>query len=750
MLDGIAALAVRRLRATLLVSVLLLAGFAAASVGTVGLLSDGGFSDPHAESSRAAAQVDAAFGGDPNLVFLVTPAPGTALDAPAVEAAASAVADRLDADPHLRSVYSYWSSGAAALRADDGRSGLVTAHVGGDEVQAAARAGELITDVAALAAAHPAVSVRAGGELAVNHDLNDQIVVDLVVAEAIAVPITLVLLLFAFGSLVAALLPLLVGLLAVLGAFAVLFVVGAVTDVSVYAVNLATGLGLGLAIDYALLIVNRFREELWAGSPPADAIVVTLRTAGRTVMFSAAIVATALLAMLAFPLYFLRSFAYAGVGVVLVAMLASVVTLPAVLVWLGPRVDAGRLRRSRPLRSSSELNQFWHGIATAVTRRPVLAAAPVVLALLVLSVPFAGIRFATPDDRVLPGSAPSRQVGDVLRTQYGGSTDATIDVLVSGPTSETGIRALRAQLARLPGVTAVGPTDAELDAGVPPGVPKPWLRSGVWKLTVSGPADGSSARSQELVAQIRELPLPPGARGMQVGGAPAVLVDAKASIARGLPLAAGWILVSTFVLLFLFSGGLLVPVKALVLNVLSLSAVFGVLVWIFQQGHLAGPLGITPGPIDTAMPVLLFCIAFGLSMDYEVFLLARIKEEYVARGDNTAAVVAGLSRTGRIVSTSAALLAVTFLAFGASETTFLKLFGIGTALAVVLDATVVRGVLVPALMRLAGRANWWAPPPLRRLHARIGLAETGGPPRGSPSRAPGSPPAPSSATARLS
>jgi RND superfamily putative drug exporter len=332
----------------------------------------------------------------------------------------------------------------------------------------------------------------------------------------------------------------------------------------------------------------------------------------------------------------------------------------------------------------------------------------VIAVLLVLGVPFLHVSFGTPGDQVLPASASSRQVGQVLRADYSATLSEPIDVVLDGNVSQAATAAYAERLQDLPNVASV----QDVATG-----------HGVTYLRVTGPSDADSAAAQQLVRGIRAVPAPEHAAAL-VGGSSAALVDSLAAISDGLPWALLSIALTTFVLLFLFTGSVVLPVKALALNALSLTAVFGALVWIFQDGHLAGLLGFTPTPTDVSMIVLIFCIAFGLSMDYEVFLLARIKEAHDAGADTVEAVATGLARTGRIVTTAAALLAITFFAFGTAQISFIQLFGIGTGIAIVLDATIIRGVLVPAFMRLAGHLNWWSPPALRRLHQRIGLAET--------------------------
>ena len=701
-------------------------------------LKSGGFDDPAAESTRAAEVLRDQFGtGDPNLVLLVT-AKGGDVDDPAVAAAGEAITRRLAAEPDLAQVLSYWAADAPALKSADGAQALVLGRITGDEEDLDARAAAL-TD--AYARDDADLRVQVGGQAQVFREVGEQVEADLARAEAIAVPITLLLLVLVFASAVAGILPLAVGGFAIVGTLLVLRVLAQVTDVSIYALNLTTALGLGLAIDYSLFIVSRYREELRAGRDPGDALIVTMRTAGRTVLFSAATVAVSLLALLVFPLYFLRSFGYAGIAVVALAAVGALVVLPALLAVLGRRVDRFRLPIGRRAAVREPGTGFWHRIATWVMRRPVPIALAVVAFLVLLGTPFLGVRFGLPDDRVLPASAEGRQVADTIRDNFATDESSALSVVAPGigdPRAHLAdIDGYAAALSRLDGVERVdaltgayadgarlqGPPPAA-DAAIAPEARRFAAADGTW-LSVVPSVEPFSEAGEELVAAVRDLPAPLGA---QVTGPSAQLVDTKASLFGLLPVAAAIIALVTFVLLFLMTGSVVIPAKALVLNLLSLTAVYGAMVWVFQDGNLAGVLGFTPtGTIDTSMPVLLFCIAFGLSMDYEVFLLSRIKEEHDRTGDTVAAVAVGLERTGPIVTTAAALLAIVFVAFATSQVSFLKLFGIGTALAILVDATLIRALLVPAFMRLAGQANWWAPAPLRRLHARVGLAETPAP-----------------------
>ncbi|MEV6008080.1 MMPL family transporter [Streptomyces sp. NPDC051976] len=693
MLGTFGSLVHRRAKLVLILAAVVVALIGAAGAGAFGQLKGGGFDVPGAQSTRAAQVVDDTFGGRPNLVLVVTARGGSA-DDPGPAASGAALTKALAADHDVHGVGSYWTSHNPAMKSKDGASALVVGHVDADD--------KALVDRVVAAHVHDdgAVTVRAGGDAMVSRSVNTQVVKDLALAEGIAIPLTLVLLILAFGGFVAAALPLAVGLVAILGTFAELSVLGRITDVSVFAVNITTALGLALGVDYALLMVARYRELAARGADRRTAVVTTVRTAGRTILFSAATVAAALAALLVFPLYFLRSFAYAGIGVVVVAALSALILMPALLTVLGKRVEVGKLPWSKTERRGSEA-PFWGRLAGAVMRRPVVALAPLAL-LLAMASPLLHVSFGTPDEQVLPASAQVRQTSDLLRTDFSGDQATTLQVVVTGDPGD-----LPARLARLPHVVRV-------DSATAPGTRL---------LTAYTDVTGHSGDAQRLVKGIRALPEPSGTTVL-VGGEAAQLVDTKHAIGSRLPYAGGLIGLTTLLVLFLFTGSVAQPIRALILNVLGISASIGAMVWIFQDGHLSSWLGFTPRPMDTAMTVLLFCIAFGLSMDYEVFLTSRIKELHDSGSGPAAAVTEGLARTGRIVSTAAGLLAVSFFAFGTASVSFLQLFGLGCGLAILMDALLIRGILVPAAMRLLGRHAWTAPGPLHRLHRRIGLTDT--------------------------
>jgi putative drug exporter of the RND superfamily len=705
-----------------------LVGFLAAGVlggGAFGRLSGGGFSDPAAESSRGAELLEEAFGaGEANVVLLVTAKDGSVND-PAVVAEGVRLTEELAAESSIQQAFSYWTLGSAPpLASGDGSQALLLGRIPGDEDEVDVAIEELAPRYTREG---DALSVAVGGRAQVFRQVSTQVESDLQRSEAITFPLVLILLILVFGSVVAAGLPLAVAAISVVGALLVLFLLTLVTDVSIFSINLTTALGIGLGIDYSLFIVSRFREEMQTGLSPHDAVVRTIETAGRTVLFSGLTVAISLAALLVFPMYFLRSFAYAGIAVVALASFGALVFLPSLLAAIGPRVDRWTVIRRRPKEIG---NGAWHRIAMFVMRRPWPVSIAVVGLLLLLGTPFLGARFGLPDDRVLPESASSRQVQDQIRANFSTQEASALSIVSveagpAGAIRDDDVDRYAVALSSIDNVARVDASTGSYQGGrrvFPPTDASARFagEDGTW-LSVVPAVEPISEEGEQLVADVRSIPAP---FETLVAGRSADLVDTKAGLASRLPLAAGIIALVTFALLFLMTGSVLVPLKAIVLNLLSLTATFGAMVWIFQDGNLSGLLDFTAtGTLDTSMPILMFCIAFGLSMDYEVFLLSRIKEEYDRSGDNTASVAMGLERTGRIVTAAAALLSVVFIAFATSGITFIKMFGVGMALAVIMDATLIRAALVPAFMRLAGNANWWAPGPLRRLHDRIGLRE---------------------------
>jgi RND superfamily putative drug exporter len=619
---------------------------------------------------------------------------------PAVAAAVAATVARLEAIPGVAQVASPVTGGPPELVARDGRAVLVA-------VELAPGLGEDRFD-RALAAAEAelrrldAPRVVVGGGPLQDAEFEDQVAEDLARAELLSMPVVLVLLLVIFGGVVAAGLPVLVALAGVAGTLLALFGISLATDVSVYSVNVVTMLGLGLAVDYALLLVSRFREERATRDLPA-AIEEAVATAGRTVVFSGLTVAASLAGLLVFADPFLRSMAYGGGAVVLLDLLAAVTLLPALLAMGG--------RRIRPARPRQAGTGLFATVSRLVQRRAPLIVVAVGVPLLVAATPFLHAVYQQPDAGFLPAGASSRQLYETLEARFDPTIWVEPVLLVAeagtDPAGLARLADLNHRVARLDGVRAVGE-------------PRP-LPEGVTVTEVLPEGGGTDATAARLVADIRSLAAP---FPVLVTGDAAALADYQATVAGRLPLAAALVVLATFTLLFLFTGSVVVPVKAIVMNVLSLGASFGALVWVFQEGHLAGLLGAEgTGAIDPTVPVLTFAITFGLSMDYEVFLLSRIKEAWDETGDNDLAVAVGLQRSGRIVTSAALLLVVVFAGFMAAGMLTIKQVGLATVLAVLLDATVVRMLLVPATMKLLGRWNWWAPGPLARFHRRVGLAE---------------------------
>jgi putative drug exporter of the RND superfamily len=721
-------LIVRRRRGVLAATLLGLVVAIVLGSGVFSQLTNGGFDDPSSESTRAISTLEDEFDtGSADLVAIVS-AVGGSVDAAEVVAAGTALTEEFAAIAGVDDVTSYWSLGAAPpLRSAAGDRALILMRFpGAEEDPERVEVIEFVLDEYA-GLERDGITVGLAGAEPVFAAIGETIEGDLVRAEAIAVPLTLLLLLFVFGGVVAAGLPVLVGGVSVFGAFMVLWTVTQFTDVSIFSINLVTALGLGLSIDYSLFIVSRFREERAAGRSVDDAVIRTVETAGRTVAFSAITVAISLSALLIFPLYFLRSFAYGGIGVLLVAMVISVVSLPALLAVLGPRVDSLRLFRRKDVTVGEGI---WHRLATGVMRRPVGVAVTGVVFLLALGVPFLGVEWGVPDDRVLPESTEVRRQSDILRDEFDSSEADAFAIVTTGGVDPVSIEAYAAEVSTVSGVarvdSAVGRFVDGVNVAMDPSLaqfdPARAASGDATWFNVVPSVEPVSAEAERMVREIRDLDAP--FDETLVGGASAGLVDSKSAIFDLVPYAAAMIVIATFVLLFLMFGSLLVPLKAIVLNALSLTATFGLMVWVFQEGNGADLLGFTAtGLTDISMPILMFCVAFGLSMDYEVFLLSRIKEEYDRTGDNDLAVAVGLEKTGRLVTAAALLLSITFFAFATSGVTFIKLFGLGLAVAVLVDAFIVRSTLVPALMKLAGDRNWWAPAPLRRLHDRFGISE---------------------------
>ena len=699
-------------------------------------LSAGGFRDPGSESARAGELLNAKFQqSDQQLLVIVTDPAGA--QSAAASAVGTDIVGRLTASPNVLSVTSPWTSppaAAAELISTDRSTGLIIATMAGGENKAQKYAAELAGQIVGD---RDGVRVQAGGSSLVMEQINDQTKHDLVRMEAIAIPLSFLVLVWVFGGLIASTLPLLVGVMSVMGAMAVLRVMTAFTEVSIFALNITTALGLALAIDYTLLILSRYRDEIHGGATPEAALVRTMSTAGRTVLFSAVTVALSLSALLLFPMYFLRSFAYSGVATVAFAAAAAVIVTPAAMVLLGDRLDAMDLRRwlrrvlRRPEPVARPVEQmFWYRSTKAVMRRSVPIGAAIIALLVLLGLPFLRIEFGSPDDRVLPKSASAHQVGDRLRDGFSNNLGNGLSVVIPqiDPAAAPELDRYAAELSRVPDVTLVSAPGGTFVNGAkagPPSAPTAMAQGSAF-LSVRSTAPLFSEASKVQLDRLHAVPAPAGGEAL-IGGGAQISRDIVEAVTSRMPLVLSLIGAITFVLLFLLTGSLVLPLKALVLNVLSLSAAFGALVWVFQEGHL-GALGTTStGTMEANIPVLMFCVAFGLSMDYEVFLLARIREFWLrsdgSRADADESVALGLARTGRVVTAAALIMAIAFAALIAAQVSFMRIFGLGLTLAVIVDATLVRMALLPAFMQVMGKRNWWAPAPLVRLHERFGITE---------------------------
>jgi RND superfamily putative drug exporter len=681
---------------------LLLAGALGGSVAD--RLDPYGADDPATESVKARERLEAAGLRGPAVVVIVD---HVRLDRPSTRGRVLALERELRKRPGVASVTGWYGTRSSDFVSEDGRSTYLAVALRATEDKEWQEAGGEVAD---SLAGRPNIVV--GGAAVAQKQVNKQVEEDLRTAEMLAFPLLFGLSLLFFRSLVAALLPVMIGLLAIVGTYLVLRIASELGSISIFALNLTTGLGLGLAIDYSLFIVSRYREEIGRQGAGAAAMATVMSTAGRTVFFSSLTVAAALASLLVFPQRFLYSMGLGGSLVVLLTALISLTVLPAVLTLLGPRVNSLAppfLQRRAEADARPDERGFWYRLSRFVMRRPAPIATLSALFLIVLGLPFFGIKFNTVDPTVLPREASARQAYDRISSDFPPYRDTPIWVAVEGA-GPARTAQLAARVRRVEGVAAVAPPER--------------LRHGVIALRAISAHPFRSEASQSTVEAVRELSAPPGA-SVQVGGATADFIDFQDSLARHLPIAFAIIVIATLVILFAMTGSVVLPVKSLLMNVLNLSAVFGLLVWVFQDGRLEGVLDYSsPGALEQTMPILLFAVAFGLSTDYAVFLLSRIKEARDNGASDDEAVAIGLERTGRIVTAAALLFAVAIGAFATSKIIFIKENGVGTALAVLIDASIIRALLVPSLMALLGRWNWWAPPPLRRLHERFGISES--------------------------
>ena len=671
------------------------------TAGTVGTmifsrLDSGGYSNPNSDSYQVYNYLSKNLNvADPNVVVVVDSGNLLITD-PTVAAKARKLEAEIENVPGVTKVVSYWNTGGEkTLSATDGKAAYILVYGGGEaftpESQEMGAFFQKNFD-----GKRDGLTIYSGGVGVVGNAINKKIADDLKIAEAISIPLTFILLVMVFGAMAASAMPLIVGISAILGAFFLLYLISLVTSVSVYALNLTTGMGLGLGIDYALLIVNRFREELHRGKNVEDSIVDTMASAGKTVFYSGLTVLVTLFSLTFFPLPFLKSFGYAGVSVVAIAVAGALFGLPPILAMLGTKVNKGVVRKSA-IEHKDEGR--WAQTARLVMKRPVAVVLLSLIILGILAAPIKNIAFSQGDSRILPASNPAAVATAIQESRFE-SNIATIDILVlDGAGKENEISSYIEEVKKVSGIVTVAAPQA--------------IGNDI-QITAYESMLPRSPEAQQLIHNLRDLPAP---AGTLIGGVAADYTDTQDGIAETLPLALGWIAISVLILLFVFTGSIILPIKAILLNVMSLAATMGVMTWIFVDGNLQWLVGsfTVTGTLDTSIVILIFVVVFGLSMDYELFLLSRIREEHLLGKSNIESVATGLQRSARIITAAAVLLAVVFAAFVTSGVTSIKMMGFGVAFAVVLDATLIRALLVPALMRLLGERNWWAPKAMQRF-----------------------------------
>ena len=695
MFEKLGSLIVKRKR--LIFSLFLVAIFSAGAIGTsvFGKLDSGGYNDPKSDSAKAFEYLTDVFKvKDPAVVLVVETTNG--VNDPAVVATAAKLETSIKGESGVGSTLSYWSAGGApTLKSSDENSAFLFIYsedVEWDNVQSLGKRIQEKYD-----GKFENLTVYASGTGVFAHAINTKIANDLKISEAISIPLTFILLVFVFGGLVASAMPLLVGVSAILGSLLVIYLLTLFTGVSVFALNLITGLGLGLGIDYSLLVVNRFREELHSGKSVDEAIKKTVATAGKTVFYSGLTVVITLAALMLFPLMFLKSFGYAGVTVVVMAVLGALVALPALLAILGKRIDKAVVRKGA---LKPKEDGRWAQTARFVMRKPVSVVVLSLVILTVLAAPIKNIVFSQVDSRVLPASNPAAYAAQLITERFPGQEGNPIEVIIPGGANKIEqINNYTQEIAKVSGVVRVG---------------EPQILGNDVRVIAIHDMGPRTPDAEALIKQIRLIPSPDQTL---IGGVAADYADTQIGIAKTMPWALTWIAIGVLLLLFVFTGSLILPIKAVILNILSLAATLGVITWIFVDGNLKWLVGdfTTTGSVDTGSIILVAVVAFGLSMDYELFLLSRIKEEHDAGRSNIESVATGLQRSARIITAAAGLLAIVFASFVLSGVTSIKMLGFGVAFAIILDATLVRALLVPALMRLFGERNWWAPKSLKRF-----------------------------------
>ena len=660
-------------------------------------LDSGGYSNPNSDSYKVYEYLKNDLKlSDPTIVVVVD-AGTLAVTDPVVVQKAKALEAKMAQAANVAKTLSYWSSGGeATLKSSDGKAAYILVYGTNDVFSPESQdLGQFFQDN--YDGEYQGLTLYAGGVGVVSHAITKKISDDLKIAEAISIPLTFILLIFVFGAMVASAMPLIVGISAIIGAFFILYLITLFTGVSIYALNLTTGMGLGLGIDYALLIVNRFREELHRGRSVEESVITTVATAGKTVFYSGLTVLVTLLSLTFFPLPFLKSFGYAGVSVVSLAVIGALFGLPPILAMIGHKVDKGVVRRSA---ITPKDDGRWAQTARMVMKRPVAVVILSLIFLGILASPISNIKFSQGDSRMLPVTNKAAIATALQAERFAGQTGNPIEIIIkNGANKADQINSYSNQIQVTPGIVAVlPPTTYGKDV----------------RLIAYHSMLPRTPEAEQLIHTIRDVAAP---TGTLIGGTAADYTDSQDGIARTLPWALGWIALSVFVLIFIFTGSIILPIKALLLNILSLGATMGVLTWVFVGGNLQWLVGsfTLTGTLDTSIVILIAVIVFGLSMDYELFLLSRIREEHLAGKSNIEAVAVGLQRSARIITAAAALLAVVFGAFITSGVTSIKAMGFGVALAVILDATIIRALLVPALMRLFGENNWWAPKWMKRF-----------------------------------
>ncbi len=686
---------VRRRKAVLAFFFLILIVAGASSALLIPRLSSGGYNDPASQSAKADAYLTTTFHvKDPALVLVVDSR--TSVTEPTTVTDAAVLEKAISSEAGVNKVLSYWSAGGApALKSIDGKAGFLFVYTANNDPGGSTDLAKLIQKK--YDGTYKSLRVYVGGFSTISYAISSKISKDLAIAESISIPLTFLLLLFIFGGLIASAMPLVVGLSAILGTFLILYLISLATGVSIFALNLTTGMGLGLGIDYSLLIVNRFREELHSGKSVEDSIARTVATAGRTVFFSGLTVLVTISALMFFPLMFLKSFGYAGIGVVFMAVFGALIPLPAILAMLGTRIDKFVVRKSA---ITPKEDGRWAQTARFVMKRPVAVVVFVLMILAILATPIKNIVFSEVDSRVLPANNQAAIASAVSIARFDGQSANPIEIIIPGGAAhQDQLATYSADLAKVKNIVAVS---------------APQVVGNDVRISASFSISSRTTQAETMINAVRAIPAP---FKTLVGGTAADYTDTQAGISRTVPWALGWIALSVLLLLFMYTGSIILPIKAVVLNILSLGATIGALSWIFIEGHMRWLVGsfTKTGTIDTSMVILTCIVVFGLSMDYEVFLLSRIKEEHDSGRSNIDAVATGLQRSARIITSAAVLLAVVFAVFLTSGVTNIKTLGFGVAFAILLDSTLVRALLVPALMRLFGERNWWAPKALQRF-----------------------------------